>query len=408
MASSSSKVIIQIETSQAAQIEGLKDLMRGINKRNGSVNCGHVALRLDDNLREGRVTSDKPVTTQNARIETLDHLNENGETYRSEVSDKRFVERILKGRVVAEERYDLTEDNKTLIELDFDLDDIGTCEHVKIKLLKTDLQSINEQLQAMPRRKKDGSSYGFIVATHQNNKKSGHISNFFVDNQNHVYFLDAQPKEESEWVRTAFNIKGFENELFFINSKPPEGFLVKQENSPTQDLKIKDELFTLSESNEPPALEHAKELTELAPKSTNEMVMAPQDTQNTLSSAIINLVPNTQNSRQDGTSVFRHLLAMKDEQLKIKNDAIQKLKQELFLLKQTHYLFSDLFPTIAAAPEGSFSASFLPRASNIAVSPAEPNKRSNSENSQPNNKKQRTSPNSSELDKSSTASSKPN
>ncbi|MDB6096004.1 MAG: hypothetical protein JWM09_282 [Francisellaceae bacterium] len=49
----------------------LKTLMLGINERNGSVNCGRVALRLDEHLRASRHLGLPPVATQSAGMYNL-------------------------------------------------------------------------------------------------------------------------------------------------------------------------------------------------------------------------------------------------------------------------------------------------------------------------------------------------
>lgn len=106
------------------------------------------------------------------------------------------------------------------------------------------------------------------------------------------------------------------------------------------------------------------------------------------STTFINIPSAASNTTQDDTSLFKRLLAIKDELLKIKDEEIQKLQQEIILLKQTHQLFS----------ENAINSS-------RAITS---NKRPSIENLLMNNKKQRISPNSTETDKSSSSSSKPN
>ncbi|MDB6096246.1 MAG: hypothetical protein JWM09_524, partial [Francisellaceae bacterium] len=61
-------------------------------------------------------------------------------------------------------------------------------------------------------------------------KSLGHITNFFVDEQNQVFFLDAQGKPET-WV-SANPARGYREELFYLQSIPGPGLkpLIKKES----------------------------------------------------------------------------------------------------------------------------------------------------------------------------------
>jgi hypothetical protein len=97
----------------------------------------------------------------------------------------------------------------------------------------------------LPRRKKDGSAYGFIILTHKDNYQRGHIMNYFVDNLNNVYFIDAQEQTLDKQIRPKLDLKGYRTEIFYLPSQPPEGYKIKNEKSKTETV------VTLSrESNE--------------------------------------------------------------------------------------------------------------------------------------------------------------
>ena len=237
----------------------LIELIDGVNALGGTVNCGRVALRVNDLLSHGKPDERvKPVSRKDALLYSYPELHplKEDEIRRAYVDDERIIQRSLLDRVICldeKEEVDLTEDvSKTIIHLDCELqkdpEDEEQQQKVKIRLYKADCAiDLIDAIRTLPRRKKDGSAHGFLFYTHKNcDLKLGHIANFYVDEQDEVYFIDAQPKpktaaDKALWVqRFPHNDAHFRKEIFFIHTNPPEGFRIKREPE-SLDIKIKKE-----------------------------------------------------------------------------------------------------------------------------------------------------------------------
>lgn len=201
------------------QIEFIK-LMTGVNANHGTINCAHVALKVDE-LLNGRPQEElTPVPTTDGQLYTKLFKLKNGPILYSTTSDLRIIERH-KGVSI---KYYLAEDNKMIFEIDF--------ESLKgeIQLKHATPQTIIDQIKKLPRRRSDGSAQGFIFYTHERSipgsvLQTGHMANFFVDKLNEVYFLDAQPEDSALWVLPFPPQYGYRSEIFYINSLPTEDII---------------------------------------------------------------------------------------------------------------------------------------------------------------------------------------
>lgn len=235
--SASSANLTQLTQGQILQIRQKKTeefhrLMKGINANRGTNNCGHVALCLDDFLREGRQEELIPVPIADAGLFTQpQYSSSDNSIVRSTTQDPRLVQRVQKSRTTWS--CDLTKDEGEAFIIFTPANKKE--EQEKVKLFRANPTDIIEKLIHLPRRKKDDSAYGFIIYTARTTGQ-GHICNFFVDTHNQVYFLDAQSQKPNEWVSGEPATKKYDyiEDIFFVNSTPPEGFklisLVKKEN----------------------------------------------------------------------------------------------------------------------------------------------------------------------------------
>ena len=208
-----------------ATIKRLKDLMRHINDKKGSKNCGLVALRLNEILCYGPKPEHAPVSTADARIDTMPECV-GDEIVRSYTEDPRLL--ALHQGVRDEVSYDFTDDREVI---EIDIDTKTTAEaNQKLKLTKVNRVDVVDTLRRLPQDKYD-RAYGFLIYTWSNLKKrTGHIVNFYVDKNKEVYFLDAQGRDPKTWVLEKPPTDGYRDELFYFNSLPPkQHILVKIE-----------------------------------------------------------------------------------------------------------------------------------------------------------------------------------
>jgi len=225
------------------ELTDLKAVMKVINNGNGGKpNCAHVALRMDEILRDGPKANMPPISTANGNMHYQVRFSPSGEILKLEGDDPRLLERVLKERTQCPEVEDFTDERRVMFEID--VMPLATQKNAsKLRLMKATHSNIIQQLQCLPRRKKDGSAHGFIILTYEGfpniPKPNCHICNFFVDYDNTVYILDAQSQDERRWVRTTVPKTGYRDEVFFINSVPPEGFIPRVKT----EVKIKEELI---------------------------------------------------------------------------------------------------------------------------------------------------------------------
>lgn len=213
-------MIGQPPATKTTTYEYLSELIANINANQGTINCGHCALRLDLHIREGRNLALGPVTNADSQLLTYPQFKEQT-LIRSYTKDNRLMERCAsdKGSSIIE-ICNLEDENPQFV---IDLTYTPPAEN-SLKLYRATLENIYKQLRDLPRRNKDNTSYGFLMLTHAKNQKIGHIINFFVDNDDEVYFLDAQRKMSVEQISKVLDLTGFRPEIFFIPSHPPEGY----------------------------------------------------------------------------------------------------------------------------------------------------------------------------------------
>jgi len=218
-----------------------------INTRNGRVNCGHCAVRLDDRIRNGAVEDNaRPVPTQSAKLFTHPTFGKNDQEnhiIRSFTHDERILDRCLLPKTNNESvfLFDITDDstNEPLIDLTYE-EPGKTKQTIQARLMRVDTKNdnLNQRLTWLRRRVSDNTCFGFIFLAQQRNLKIGHILNFFVDNDNEVYFIDAQ----SNTITDTLNTQGYLSDVFFIQSAPKEPLKIKQEPSPSNLIKAEPEL----------------------------------------------------------------------------------------------------------------------------------------------------------------------
>jgi len=220
--------------------EHLKNLMRGINARNGSLNCGRVALRLDEYLSAGENLGLAPVATQRAPmfLDPIFKINDKGhlKITRSYTKHSTLLSRCSTKPAAPNEILDVSEDNKVIYELDVDFEFVNQEAASEIRLQASNSQDIIEALQNLPKRKFNQSAHGFLFYTWENNKIA-HVANFFVDKDKQVFFLDAQGKEESSWV-SPNPPAGYRAEIFYLQTLTAEGFIIKPEPALHQSIKL--------------------------------------------------------------------------------------------------------------------------------------------------------------------------
>jgi hypothetical protein len=211
----------------------LQSLMQGINARNGTVNCGRVALRLDEYLARGENLNLPPVATQSAKLFTQPQFVASDasklQIRRSFTDNTAIIERCKPSSPTSTDGFDLTNETQEVIVLDIAAEIFTENKNSpnNIKLKKSQAADILNHLRAIPKRKLDGTAYGFMFYTWENNKV-GHVTNFFVDEQDRVFFLDAQLPDPKKWVSNSLP-SGYKPELFYLPSIPPEGFVLKKE-----------------------------------------------------------------------------------------------------------------------------------------------------------------------------------
>jgi hypothetical protein len=214
-------------------------ITKGINKKKGSNNCAHCALRTNEYLSSGFIPGQPAVPKGDAKLETKPIFKKTGENSNNKSEQKEKEELI---RSFCEDKR-LTDQCPEYFN-DGSVEDISTDMTVidlepgplskesikRIRFLKADKDDLIEKLQQSPRRAKDGSAYGFIILTFLQNQKIGHFINYFITPNKDVFFLDAQQKNPASRVTTDMKfLEGYRPEIFFINAQPPEGFKIKEE-----------------------------------------------------------------------------------------------------------------------------------------------------------------------------------
>lgn len=214
----------------------LLSLMNGINPKGNADNCGHIVLRLDEHFRAGKNLGLGPVPKTSAEIYTYPTLKEdsNGKLYicRSTTQDARLIARCKTNSPI-KASLDLTMNDDEPIEVDLSATISQAPESkdpVELALIKSNPFTIIEDLRSL-RRCKNNTAFGFLIFTEVNTSQKGHLINFYVNEHNQVFFLDAQEKSKKNWIRSEPYMDGYESEIFFLQSVPDDGFLQKHERS---------------------------------------------------------------------------------------------------------------------------------------------------------------------------------
>ncbi len=205
----------------------LQNLVSGINADQGTVNCAHCALRFDEHLAAGKNLNLGSVPTETASMYSHP-LFKAGKIKRSTTKDKRLIARASPALVGYREICSVDDPNPV-----YEIDLTPQNPSEEIRFVTANQDNIEKLLQLLPRRKKDGTAYGFILLTHEKNPEKGHIINFYVDDHDQVYFIDAQRKNPREQITQQLNMKGYRSEIFYLQSNPPEGFIpiIKKEKN---------------------------------------------------------------------------------------------------------------------------------------------------------------------------------
>jgi len=138
--------------------KALKELMRGINSLKGTINCGHVALRLDEHLQVQKNLNLPPVPTSSAKLFTHPVYKKNTiekkvvyHIKRSTTSNSVLLERCASPQNTSQtrEQINLTEAHE-ILELDVDIA-LNDNEEKNLKLLKTNEEDIIQNLLDLPK-----------------------------------------------------------------------------------------------------------------------------------------------------------------------------------------------------------------------------------------------------------------
>ncbi len=199
----------------------LISLMQPLNGLHGTNNCGFLALRVDNILRDKEdCEHGMPVPRNNAGIFTSVNYaaaSSDASIINSFCADKRLLERCL-ATTITPGLIDLTS-NYEIVDLSIN-PEAFVPDNTKVKFYKTNYTDITQRLQLLGMRDEQGIAHGFIIYTHKN-KNLGHFTNFLVDANNNVYYLDAQNWATPEsFVTTEPQTGDYLDDIFFIQSRP--------------------------------------------------------------------------------------------------------------------------------------------------------------------------------------------
>lgn len=217
----------------------LHSLAKGINANDGTTNCAHCAIRLDEHIAAGKNLSLGPVPKTNAQL-IMYPIFKHGSITRSTTSDHRLSNRVPHTEYI--EICNLIDPDKKWI-----IDTTISSNNQEVRFLKATTENINSLLCNLPRRSKDGTAYGLILLTSKENRHSGHLINYYVTEDNNIYFIDAQIKEPEEQITQVLDMTLYREEIFYLPSPPPEGFKIKRENT---EISIKQEATVLEDKRE--------------------------------------------------------------------------------------------------------------------------------------------------------------
>lgn len=215
------------------RIAWLKALMTKINANHGTINCAHVALRLDeilDNPESAATVSPVPITSGELFVQPK-YTTDGAGIIKSFCADSRILARCMPTIYLDEGLItDITGDKAViLVDEQAKVDDAS-----KIKLVRCTRANALEMLSGLTMRDKDGTAKGFIIYTYHGKSSGyiGHIANFFVDEKDEVYFLDAQKNKNPETFVLDQPPRGFREDFFFVQCAPQAGIRLAPRKKP--------------------------------------------------------------------------------------------------------------------------------------------------------------------------------
>lgn len=214
-----------------------------INANNGTINCAHCTLRLDDYISVGSTNGEvTPVPVEDANLFTSPIIKKRTPRARtfnitaSTTEDERIIKRcvlpyLVNNMSIVHEIVEKEDKSDVILDLTADEPEMKTPQSVRLIRVDTTQDNLNERLKNQARRAKDGTCHGIIFLTH-NNGKIAHVIEYFVDseeNNNEVYLVDAQKNRITEEIN--LKAEGYLSDVFFIPTRPPEGFKIKKESN---------------------------------------------------------------------------------------------------------------------------------------------------------------------------------
>jgi len=225
-----------------SKAQNIQTIIADINVLGGDINCGRVALRVDEYLAAGKNLSLGPVDTSCAKLFTYiekEKVSGKIRLIKSSTQDPRLLLKTNYSPVSGEHCFiDLSTEKKETLIIDVDFKPSDT---QKPELLLMKLENSEEGLLTGLRglsRDVEGKAQGFLIYTQKRNTNIGHINNFLVDKDDRVYFIDAQPEDIQIRVsNTSLRNQGLmRDEIFFIQTKNSSNLNLKP--SIKQELKL--------------------------------------------------------------------------------------------------------------------------------------------------------------------------
>ncbi len=231
--------------SLAEWVEYFYQITENINSRRGAVNCYYCALKTNEYLANGFTQGEAPVTKEPIKYFLTHERRRHLQFY---CENQSLVSICPIDRANHDVVEDLTLENKEVIEVDLTEEKQGA---LRVKFLKTTASQLLDRLKEMPKRQKDGTSYGFLYLKHINGSV-GHIMNYFVTPDNDVIFIDAQYHQHHHRKHrrvitnlTELLLNRYRDNVAYINALPPEGFAIKKEAG--VDIHVPDEMVVKKE-----------------------------------------------------------------------------------------------------------------------------------------------------------------
>lgn len=217
------------ETIENWFIDELK--FKEINRRNGTVNCAYCALELHNRIVAGKVVSDKPVSTRDARIRMdVDYLEDTVTRVSSE--DPRLTQPFSQSSDNALILYiDMENGREYYTEVNKD----GTKDRVRFIVFDCENEGVDglyKMLKAQTRNT-EGVCFGLLSLSQQNSKELvmdkglivGHIINYYVSSGDEIFFLDAQAKT----IKDKLEFTDYKPQISYIQAKHRPGLEPPQE-----------------------------------------------------------------------------------------------------------------------------------------------------------------------------------